>query len=113
MFNKTALEGATTEVLIATAIECSRQQQSLLKGEMDENSVNLFGQYEEIRSYAIRHIAWDNPAKLLENIEALKQLAGLDRQVSKQLEASRDNLAAGIKQLKKKRGASSEYLRFQ
>lgn len=113
MFNKTALEGAPTDILLATAIECSQQQQSLLKGEMDEASVNLFGQYEEIRGYAIRHFDWGNQAELLRHREALEKLLGLDQQVSRQLEALRDKLGAGIKQLKRKRGASSEYLRFQ
>lgn len=113
MLDKTSLEGAAADVLIATAIECCRQQQDLLQTEMEDAAVDKFQQLEDIRSFAIQQINWNDAGGLLEHKAALQQLQSLDLHVREQLISSRDQRAAAIRQLRQKRDVSSEYLNFQ
>lgn len=113
MYSKTDLQDAPTEVLIATALECCRQQQELLSAEMDDDGVRRFEQLEDVRGFAVRQIDWSKGAVLLEHGDALRQLQEMDRLTSEQLAAIRDKLATGVRQLRRKRDVSSEYLSFQ
>lgn len=115
MLDKSALQAADTAVLIATALECCRQQQQMFgrEDQFEPAWIDDFQRFEELRDYTVHQIDWQNEGALQQHSEALQQLLALDRQNRQRLEESRDDLASRLRQLRKKRDISSEYLSFQ
>jgi hypothetical protein len=115
MLDKEFLKTADTSVLIEAASECCRQQQKLLTSieEEEDGWIDDFQRLEEVRSYILHLIDWQNQASQLQHRKALQLLQRLDQENRERLESVRDELAARLRQLRMKREMSSEYLSFQ
>ncbi len=115
MWDKSELQSADTELLVATALECCNQQQQMLGREsrFDEEWVTEFQRFEELRDYTLHLINWQDAGLVLQYKEALQQLWTVDQQNGQQLREARDELASRLRNLRRKRNISSEYLSFQ
>ncbi|GAB0153086.1 hypothetical protein MnBA_24860 [Marinobacterium sp. BA1] len=112
MLDKSVLKQADTETLIETALECGRQQASILAHTetLTDEQIEELIEIEKIRDFSIRLIDWTDVKQFEDRLHVLQKLDN-DNQVL--LSTKRKALQKDIELLKKRRNVAGEYMNFR